>query len=293
MNEFDSSEFKKLHIPSSDSHKRQNGKVMIIAGSRLFHAASLWPLKVASRIVDMVYYSSVPENNELVSSVKKEFRDGIIVPRKDIESYIDEADCVLIGPGLMRTEEKLVPTEDYMLKNLEELSDIEHEGFQTYYLTKYVLKKYPEKKWVIDGGSLQMMDKDWLLSFGIKDAILTPHQGEFKTLFDKDPTPENVQEMAGKYKIVILTKGEKDYVCSPTESVEIAGGNPGMTKGGTGDVLAGLVAALYTKNDAFISAWAGSYINKKAGESLGRKVGLYFNASDLADEIPKVMKDLP
>ena len=55
---------------------------MIIAGSKLFHAASLWPLKVASRIVDMVYYSSVPENNELVASVKKEFRDGIVVSRE-------------------------------------------------------------------------------------------------------------------------------------------------------------------------------------------------------------------
>lgn len=65
-----------------------------------------------------------------------------------------------------------------------------------------------------------------------------------------------------------------------------------MTKGGTGDVLAGLVASIYCKNDAFLSASAGSYINKKAGERLFEKVGYYFNASDLADEIPKVMKEL-
>ena len=65
-----------------------------------------------------------------------------------------------------------------------------------------------------------------------------------------------------------------------------------MTKGGTGDVLAGLVAALYCKNDAFLSACAGSYINKKAGESLQKKVGIYFNATDLAAEIPRVMKGL-
>jgi NAD(P)H-hydrate epimerase len=65
-----------------------------------------------------------------------------------------------------------------------------------------------------------------------------------------------------------------------------------MTKGGTGDVLAGLVAALYCKNDAFLSAKVGSFINKKAGEGLAEKMGIYFNASDLASEIPVVMKKM-
>jgi NAD(P)H-hydrate epimerase len=65
-----------------------------------------------------------------------------------------------------------------------------------------------------------------------------------------------------------------------------------MTKGGTGDVLAGLVAALYCKNDAFTSVVAASYINKKAGEDLYSKKGFWFNASDLADQIPETMKKL-
>ncbi len=65
-----------------------------------------------------------------------------------------------------------------------------------------------------------------------------------------------------------------------------------MTKGGTGDVLAGLVAALACNNDLWLAATAGSFINKKAGESLFKKVGYYFNASDLAEEIPKVMNQL-
>jgi len=65
-----------------------------------------------------------------------------------------------------------------------------------------------------------------------------------------------------------------------------------MTKGGTGDVLAGLVAALACNNDVLLAAKAGSYFNKKAGEALFKKVGYYFNASDLASEIPVVMKQL-
>jgi len=62
---------KKLYIPPPDSHKGQNGKLMIIGGSHLFHAASLWALEVASRIVDMVFYSSVPENNQIVKKTKE------------------------------------------------------------------------------------------------------------------------------------------------------------------------------------------------------------------------------
>ena len=65
-----------------------------------------------------------------------------------------------------------------------------------------------------------------------------------------------------------------------------------MTKGGTGDVLAGLIASLYCKNEAFLSATAGSFINKKAGESLFKRVGYYFNSSDLVNEIPAAMKKL-
>lgn len=285
MNEFKPKDLKKLYIPPSDSHKKQNGKVLIIAGSKLFHAASLWPLKVASRIVDMVYYSSVPENNEIVSRAKEEFRDGIVIPRGKIDDYVEEADCILIGPGLPR-------------------KDGEEEGdHDTKELTEELLKKYPDKRWVIDGGSLQTINPKVLQDLKTM-PIITPHQGEFVTLISKikdqklkihiknQKLEEQVYEFAKAYNCVVLLKGEEDVVCSPDKCVLISGGNAGMTKGGTGDVLAGLVTALYCKNDAYLSACAGSYINKKAGESLYKRVGPYFNASDLVDEIPKVMKEL-
>lgn len=104
--------------------------------------------------------------------------------------------------------------------------------------------------------------------------------------------PEQAKLFAKTYNCVILLKGEKDVVCSPNMCVEIVGGNAGMTKGGTGDVLAGLVAALACKNELFLAATAGSYINKKAGEALYEKVGYAFNASDLAEQIPQTMKQL-
>ena len=275
MEKFDSEVLKKLYIPPPNSHKGQNGKLMIIGGSKLFHGASLWALKVTSRIVDMVFYSSVPENNKLVVEAKKEFRDGIIVPRNKVENYIKEADCILIGPGLPRPDGEQRGDDD------------------TKELTESLLKKYPKKKWVIDGGSLQTIDPQFIP----RNAILTPHLKEFEKLFGK----KEVWEMAKKYKCTILLKGPIDIICGMDESTRpptlalrrVKGGNAGMTKGGTGDVLAGLVAALYCKNDdPFLVAQAASYLNKKAGENLFKRVGYYFNASDLADEIPKVMKEL-
>lgn len=288
MDSFDPSDLKNLYIPSSDSHKGQNGKLLLIGGSHLFHAASLWALKIASRIVDMVFYSSIPENNRIVHEAKSEFRDGIVVPRESLEDYIEEADCVLIGPGMVRTQQMV--NGKWQMANLQELESIEDEGEQTYYLAKYLLQKYPKKRWVIDGGALQMMEKEWLRD--MPEVILTPHHQEFERMFDLPPTEENVAKMAKQYGVVILRKGEEDVVCSPDQCVVIKGGNAGMTKGGTGDVLAGLVAALVCKNDLFLAAKAGSYINKKAGEALFEKAGYTFNSSDLIDEIPKVMSQL-
>ncbi len=309
MQQFNPQTLEKLYIPPAGSHKGQNGKLMIIGGSQLFHAASLWALTIASRVVDMVFYSSVAENNQIVHELKKEFRNGIIVPRDEIENYIQEADAVLIGPGMMRTNPAEIKKQNL---TFEEINALEDEGLQSYYLTKYLLAKYPDKKWIIDAGALQMIELPWLTQLH-GNVILTPHQGEFERVFsnviairqqtEKQTHPNKiatssgqsrvlamtVEEIAKKYNAIILLKGEKDIVCSPQSSVEISGGNAGMTKGGTGDVLSGLIAALACKNELFLSAAAGSYFNKRAGEALYERVGYTFNASDLADEIPRVM----
>ena len=268
-------EISQIILPQKSSHKGQNGRLLIIGGSHLFHAASLWSLEVASRIVDLVHYSSVPENNQIVQDLKEEFRDGIVVPRSDIDSYIDEDDCILIGPGMIRDKE----TEE---------------------LANRLLKKYPHKKWIIDAGALQMMD----ISLIPNNAVLTPHAREFEYLKRriKDDVlisklknldlKQQVKRFALHYRCIVLVKGEVDIISDGEQVCEIHGGNSGMTKGGTGDVLAGLFAAIACKNDPFIAAVAGSFVNKQAGDHLFKKVGVYFNASDLADEIPLVMKQL-
>jgi hydroxyethylthiazole kinase-like uncharacterized protein yjeF len=194
----------KLMLPLGDSHKGQNGKLLIIGGSHLFHAASLWALTVASRIVDLVHYSSIPLNNEHVAQAKKEFRNGIVVPRSEVDAYIEEDDCILIGPGMTRDSE-------------------------TEQLTNRLLKKHAQKQWVIDAGALQMMD----ISLIPHNAILTPHHKEFDSLLNRAGSDYTQQVLwfAKKYNCIVLLKGQVDIVSNGEDLRLIEGGNAGMTKG--------------------------------------------------------------
>lgn len=248
-----------MYHPPKDSHKGQNGKLLVIGGSELFHAAAFWTADVASRIVDLVHFSSpAMENNDLMRvKAKEKFWDGVVVPWEQVEEYIKEDDCVVIGPGMTRSDD-------------------------TKTVVNTLLKKFADKRWVIDGGALQEIDRDLLN----EHMIITPHQGEFKLVFGES----EIEAIAKKYRCTILLKGVEDIVCNQRKCVKIPGGNEGMTKGGTGDVLAGLVGALYCKNEAFLAVTVGSYLNKKAGDNLYKKVGPFFNASDLVEEIPRVMK---
>jgi len=268
--------FKKLYKPPENSHKGQNGKLTIIGGSKLFHGASLWALKIASRIVDMVFYSTVLENEELTRQLKSQIYDFICIPRTKIQDYINQSDVVLIGPGLVRGDTGTGET-----------------GKQTKNLTESLLKKFPQKKWIIDAGSLQVMDPELLKK--LKNAVITPHVREFENLFDISlgNNPANiVAQKAKEFGCTIVLKGPTDIICAPDKCSCDNQGNPGMTKGGTGDVLAGLIAALSCKNDLFLASCAGVYTHGLAGDRLYNRVGPYFNASDLCAEIPGVLKEL-
>lgn len=264
---------KKLYIPAKDSHKGQNGKVLIIGGSALFHAASIWSAEVASHFVDMVHYASTSENNEVMLSLKKAFRNGIVVPRSEMKAYIEEDDAILIGPGLERTEE-------------------------TKELTRTVLQKYPSKRFVLDAGSLQMMDPHWMEELK-EPAIVTPHQKEYEQLFNTSITQcsneekaKNVKENAKKFNCVILLKAIVDIVSDGKEMYIVEGGNQGLTKGGTGDVLAGLTVALRTKNDPVASSVLASYILKKTADELSTSRGYWYNNTDIINYIPQTLKKM-
>ncbi|MCK4428760.1 MAG: hydroxyethylthiazole kinase, partial [Candidatus Aenigmarchaeota archaeon] len=130
-----------------------------------------------------------------------------------------------------------------------------------------------------------------------KNFILTPHENEFfvltgeKVLSDLKKRQEQVKRIAGELNTTILLKGNVDMISDGNKIHLNKTGSPFMTKGGTGDILAGICGALLTRGvDCFEAACCAAYINGKAGEIAGRKFGEGLLASDLLKEIPKVIK---
>ncbi len=285
--------FQKFVIPQKYSYKGQNGKVLIIGGSSLFHAASLWAAETASFFVDMVHYCSTEENEKIFLNLKTKFRNGMIVRKNDLLEYVKEDDVVLIGPGMIRGK-----ISNKQIKNQKDLINIKDEALYTYFLTQFLIKNFSEKKFVIDAGSLQMMDKDWLLKLKTK-AIITPHQKEFEKLFSEKIVNLNFQEKidvveknAKKYNIVILLKSVNDIISDGDETVVVEGGNQGLTKGGTGDVLSALTASFYVKNEPIDSAVFASIVLKKTADELFNQYGYWYNVSNIIDHLPKTLKHL-
>lgn len=300
MEVFTKEGLKKLHKPAWDSSGEDNGSVTIIGGSSLFHGAPILALKAASRVVDMVFFASPePSISRVAERLKAELSSFIWVPWEEVDAYIEKSDAVLTGPGMMRFTHEQKKLKNEEMKNVKKSVD----GQLTRDVTKRLLTKFPHKKWVIDAGSLQTMEADWIP----EKAILTPNRKEMEILFDKvilrqsqdDKTDSeilsvlsNVEMIAKKYGCIIVAKGVETIVSSPTQSMIVKGGNPGLTKGGSGDVLAGLTVALLAKNDPFLAACAASYIVKAAADELYKKVGVMYNADDLTYKIPEVIGKL-
>lgn len=256
---------KTINLPKQNGIKGDHGRVLVIGGSELFHAASFWSASMASRLVDMVHFSSpVMENNDLMRvRAKEKFWDGIVVLYEEIDHYIEEDDSILIGPGMERGEE-------------------------TRTIVNALLTKYSGKKWIVDGGALQEVDPKLLTS----SMIITPNSKELSLLTGK-LEHGNIE----KLPCTILAKGPADTISSPSNSnlesiLSISGGSPGMTKGGTGDVLAGLLAGLYAKSPALPSCVIASYTCKLASETLDSQLGPFFSPLDLIVQIPQTLTSL-
>lgn len=237
-----------LYAPPADSHKGENGKVLVVAGGRKYHGAAVLCILGARRFADLVYFMPGEKDEKLMSAVSG-------IPEVIVVEECPEADCALAGPGI---------------------------GDAHLDLGK-LRRKYA--KIVLDGDALRQVEPREL-----KGCVITPHEGEFKRLFGLDGSPEHVRAMAEKWKCIILKKGRADVISDGKDIVLSAGGNAGMTKGGTGDVLAGLLCALHAKNDAMEAAVAASRANKRAGELLFKEKGYAYCASDLAEKLPEAIR---
>ena len=262
----------------SNTKKGDNGRIAIIGGSRLYHGAPLLSALAGLRTgVDLAYIFAPKE----ISNSLRSYSPNVIVrPYNDnkitkgvanqILKSLPKIDAVVIGPGLGKQRI------DGIKKIIEELSKINIRII----LDADILQ--PEIIEFIDG----------------KNVIMTPHIGEFNRLFKltfeqtDEKIIEEIQKRAIKSKSTILLKGKNDIICNEQKIGINKNGNPGMTVGGTGDVLTGILAALITKTeDNFTAACAAAYINTIAGEHAFKELGYGFLATDIINKIPIIIKE--
>jgi NAD(P)H-hydrate epimerase len=249
--------------PKKGSHKGQNGVVLIIGGSRTYHGAPILAARAAVRFCDLVYFFSTLENEAVLRKMKISTANIICVPKSKLAFALAHADCVLVGNGM----------------------DV---NAKTRAMVAKVLRS--RKRCVIDAAALRVLPVKMLH----KGAILTPHAREFEAAFGCEANGSNAKKMAEKYGCTVLLKGERDVVAAPGKLVLVKGGNAGMTKGGTGDVLAGLCAAVFSRcPDPLRAAYTASRLNKRAGELLCRRYGYNFSSEDLADALARAAARMP
>jgi len=280
--DFDPNWFAQCRTLRETKSKHSSGQITILGGSKLFHGAPLMALRSASRIVSMVYFSTPDEDKDVATQIKAGLSNFIWVPYEEVESYIAKSDSVLIGPGMMRSH---VKEQGYVLDG---------EGEKTRAISEMLFKKFPDKKWVVDGGSLQVVQVGNLP----KGSVVSPNRKEFEILFGEkmieDPHQRSMQVegLALKYGLVILTKDETSIVSDGVITIKIKGGNDGLVKGGMGDVIAGVTVGFLAKDEAVYAVAAASYLVKKAAEKLAETNSLMFNSDDLANTVPLVYGEI-
>ncbi len=247
-----------------DSHKGDNGRVLIVGGSQVYHGAPIYAGLAAATLVDLVFLACPAS---VSSTVKAATPDFIVHPLssdylvcEDIPPIVELAsscDTVLIGPGLGTCAE----TE----KALQELFS--------------QVKKTVD----IDADGLKALRNR--LDLIADHMVLTPHHGEFTMLFGDQP----VDKAAAVHTCTIVQKGVTDIISNGEKTKYNHTGNAGMTTGGTGDVLAGLIAGFAALNDLFQASCAATFVNGLAGDFWVEQAGFHYTASDVVTALRDVL----
>jgi len=252
---------------SPESHKGENGKVAVIGGSRHMHGAPLLTALAAEATgVDLVYIClpTCHENTAKTASLNFQVypfqgNDLSAIDREPILELLATMDSAVIGPGIARTSESIAVVGDIVAEATCAL--------------------------VLDATALQ---SDTLKKVHGKNAILTPHLGELERM---GLTPEKIATTASETGVTILLKGSTDRIASTDGMIkEIPGGNAGLTVGGTGDALAGIIAGLVAqKQEPLAACELASSLIKKAGDDLIADLGYAYTAADVVRQIPYLL----
>jgi NAD(P)H-hydrate epimerase len=265
----------------SDAHKGTFGRLLVIGGSDVFSGAPALVALAALRVGADVVSVAAPEKTAYAIASMSPALITIKLKGKHLNSsnistlkeHLETATAVVVGPGLGLHSETREATRELV-------------------------------QLVEETGTPLLLDADGLKAFAEfkrklnLPLVLTPHAREYEILTERklpkdlEERAEEVQKAARKLGATILLKGPVDVISNGMAVKFNFTGNPGMTVGGTGDVLSGVVGGLLAQGaDSFRAAVAGAFINGAAGDFVRAEKGYHMIPTDLLEWIPHVMDD--
>ncbi|MCL2222904.1 MAG: NAD(P)H-hydrate dehydratase [Oscillospiraceae bacterium] len=265
-----------------DTHKGSYGRTLVVAGCVGYTGAPVLSAKAATKIGAGLVYLGVPKSIFDIMAIKLNEEMPFPLPddskgkltanaASEILRHAKRCDVCLIGPGLGQTDE---------------ISELVQS------LTRLV-----ETPIVLDADGLNAVAKNTDILNGTScQLILTPHVGEFIRLGGDLTAGDRLgaaKDFATKHGCILVLKGHRTIVALPngTAYVNTTGG-PAMAKGGTGDVLAGMIASLIGQKLPIVHAVAAAvYIHGLAGDLCAKKYGEYsVTATDIIEMLPEAVK---
>lgn len=254
-------------VREQDSHKGDFGTVLVIAGSSSMRGAAAFNALGALRCgAGLVKIASVEKCIDTVSVLAPEATfieleydvDGFMLfdYNKDIiADAMKKATAVVIGSGMGVTND-------------------------TMELVRFVVQNSPCPI-IIDADGINCIAKNIDILVNRKsDVILTPHPGEMARLLSCDTKTINdnritiAEKYAEKYDVTVVLKGAGTIVADSSATASNDTGNAGMSKGGSGDILAGMIGAIVAQGySPYQASCAGVYLHGLAGDIAAEKYG--------------------
>jgi NAD(P)H-hydrate epimerase len=267
---------------SPEAHKGQFGRLLVVGGSDVFSGAPSLVASAAYRTgADLVFVAAPEKTAQVIASISPnlitvKLPGANLMPQhfRLLREQLERASGVAIGPGLGLNKQTVTAVRKIV-----------------------AFVRQSRKPLLIDADALRALG---ILRKKVFDnsTVVTPHSGEYEAISGKSPSRDlkvrstEVKEFAAKIGATILLKGHTDVISNGTQTKLNNTGNPGMTVGGTGDVLSGIVAGLMAQGvDSYRAAVAGAFINGAAGDFAQEQFGYHLTPVDLIDYIPKIMND--
>ncbi|BBF43789.1 NAD(P)HX epimerase / NAD(P)HX dehydratase [Lachnospiraceae bacterium KM106-2] len=288
---FEDVDLNRLPKRKNRSNKGDYGRVLVIAGTKNMSGACYLSAMAAYRTgAGLVKVLTVEDNRSVIQTKLPEaivitYEPTNLKSKIEIDRIVREiewATAIVIGPGIgiSAASDCLL---DLVLKNAKIPVIIDADGINMLaHHSEYVFEDDQGKRKIDLPGNV----------------ILTPHLKEMSRLLDcdtayvKDNLLSIAQSVTNNKEFVLALKDARTLVSNGKELYVNVSGNNGMSTGGSGDVLTGILAALVaqglTPNEA---ACIGVYIHGRAGDHAREQVGTYsLMASDIINAIPFVMK---